>query len=61
MGNRRVRTPHGCSERSDWHPEGSVDAIAAMEALVKKQTGICSAGWEYWDEEDDPPDSSEVP
>lgn len=56
-----IHAPHGCSERSEWHPEGSPGALAAMEALVKKQTGIYSVGWEYWDEENDPPDSSKAP
>jgi len=63
MGKLKVRavvTSYGCSEWSKWHTEGSPDAIAAMEELVKKQSGIYSIGWEYWDEEDDPSDSSEV-
>jgi hypothetical protein len=60
--SRRVRagvhTPHGCSERTGWFPEGSADAIAAMEELVKKQSTIFMSAWEYRDDTD-PLDSSE--
>jgi len=53
-----VHTTYGCSERSEWYPEGSPDATAAMEALVKKQTGVFSVSWEYWDDESDGVDST---
>jgi len=46
-----VRTAYGHTEWSDWHPEGSTKAMAAMEALVRKQTDIYSVGWE-WSAED---------
>ena len=54
-----VHTPHGCSERTEWFPEGSPEAISAMEELLKKQSTIFRASWEYWDEVDDPLDSGE--
>ena len=54
-----VHTPHGCSERTAWFPEGSPDAIAAMEELVRKQTTLYAASWEYWHDTDDPLDSGE--
>lgn len=55
-----VHTPHGCSERTTWFPEGSPEATAAMEELVKRQTTIYAASWEYWDDrEDNPLDSGE--
>ena len=46
-----VRTAYGHTEWSDRHPEGSAKAMAAMEALVRKQTDIYSVGWE-WSVED---------
>jgi len=54
-----VHTPHGCSERTGWFPEGSADAIAAMEEPVKKQSTIFMSSREYWDDIDDPLDSDE--
>jgi len=53
-----VHTQHGCSERTEWYPERSPDATAAMEALVKKQTGIFFVAWEYWDGDGDAGTSS---
>lgn len=53
-----VHTPHGCSERTGWFPEGSADAIAAMEEPVKKQSTIFMSSREYWDDIDDPLDST---
>ena len=45
-----ARMPYGSMERSAWYPEGSPEAVAAMEALAKKQTGIDAIGWEWWNE-----------
>jgi len=62
MHRQRVRavvtTQYGCSERSDWYPDESPQVIAAMEALVKKQTGVFSVSWEYWDDASDGVDST---
>jgi len=51
MGTRKVRavatTRFGCKERTDWHPEGSPEALEAMDALmIKRQTGLFSIQWE---------------
>ena len=55
-----VHTPHGCSERTAWSPEGSPEAVAAMEELVKRQDTVYMVEWEYWDDnEHDPLDTSE--
>jgi hypothetical protein len=39
--------------------QGSADAIAGMEELLKKQSTIFMSSWEYWDDIDDPLDSGE--
>ena len=50
MKSRQVRaivtTRHGCSERSDWHSEGSSEAHDAMHRLVERQTEMVCIGWE---------------
>ena len=57
MENRRVRavvtTKFGCRERTDWHPEGSPEAIEAMEALMQMQTDMFSIDWEEREDEAD--------
>jgi hypothetical protein len=58
MGTRKVRavvtTQFGCKERTEWYPEGSREAIDAMQALVGRQTDMFSLGWE--EREDDESD-----
>jgi hypothetical protein len=43
----------GHSQCTAWFPEGSPEAILAMEELVKRQTLFYSVSWEYWDEADE--------
>ena len=43
-----VRLQYGCTERSDWYLAGSTEAMEAMEALMRKQTDVCTLGWETW-------------
>ena len=54
-----VHTPQGCSERTAWFPEGSPEAIVAMEELIARQSTLYVASWEYWEDEDDPTNSGE--
>ena len=55
MGDRKVRavvtTKFGCRERTDWHPEGSPEAMEAMEALIQRQTDMFSIDWEERDDD----------
>ena len=45
-----VTSRWGFQERTDWYPDGSPEATAALEAIVRQQTGDFAVTWEYWDD-----------
>ena len=56
MGSRKVRavvsTRFGCHERTGWFPEGSPEAVDAMQSLVHQQTEMVCVDWEDDEEEE---------
>jgi hypothetical protein len=51
-----VTTRHGCSERSDWHIEGTPEAHDAMHSLIERQTEMVCIGWEQHPDNQDEDD-----
>jgi hypothetical protein len=55
MRNGMIRaiatTRFWCKERTDWHPEGSEEAMAAMHELLGKQIDTCCIDWERWEDD----------
>ena len=55
MWSRKVRavvsTRFGCHERTGWFPEGSPEAVEAMQTLVGEQTEMVCIEWEDQDDE----------
>ncbi len=53
--HRKVRgvitTRFGCQERTAWYPEGSREALEAVDALVREQTNEFTLSWEDWDDD----------